>query len=46
MGPNIRGKTAEDIKQALGGDAMSFISLTGEEIEAVTTYLKYLESQP
>lgn len=44
--PDVRGKTADDIKRALGGDAMRFLSLTEEELEAVTTYLKYLQSQP
>ncbi len=46
LGPEIRGKTADDIKQALAGDAMSFIRLTDDDIEAVAAYLKYLESPP
>ena len=40
--PDVREASADDIKRALGGDAMSFISLTEEEIEAVATYLKSL----
>ncbi|MBI4188705.1 MAG: cytochrome c [Chloroflexi bacterium] len=44
--PDVRGKSADDIKRALNGDAMSFIRLTNEEIEAVATYLKYLQTQP
>ena len=46
LGPNIRGKSAEDIQRALTSDQMSFINLTNEEIEAVAAYLKYLASQP
>ena len=44
--PDVRGKSADDITRALNGEAMSFISMTEEEIEAVTAYLKYLQSQP
>ena len=44
--PDIREASAEDIRRALGGDAMSFISMTDEDIEAVATYTKYLQSQP
>lgn len=51
IGPNIRGKPPEAIKQALGTNVqMFFISettpLTEEDIEALAAYLKYLESQP
>ena len=47
VGPNIRGKSPEAIKQALGTVLqMSFISLTEEDIEAVAAFLKHLESQP
>lgn len=47
VGPSIRGKSAEAIRQALGTVLqMSIIELTDEEIEAVAAYLKYLESQP
>ncbi len=46
LGPDIRGKTAEEIKGALGADPMTFISLTEEEVEAVTAYLKHLHSKP
>lgn len=42
-GPDILGKTADDIKRALGGDAMSFIHLTEEEIQAVAAYVKTLQ---
>lgn len=50
-GPNIRGKSAGAIKQALGiVIQMAFISqktpLSDEDIEAVAAYLKYLASQP
>ena len=44
--PEVRGKTADDIKRALGGDAMSFIRMTNEDIDAVAVYLKYLQTQP
>lgn len=47
IGPNIRGKPEEAIQNALGlVQQMSFIHLSDQEIEAVATYLKYLESQP
>ena len=46
LGPDIRGKSGDDIKRALGGDAMSFIRLPDDDIEAVAAYLKYLQSQP
>jgi len=46
LGPDIRGKTGEEIIGALGRDPMTFIYLTDEEIEAVAIYLKYLQSQP
>lgn len=46
IAPAIRGKTADDIKRALGLDAMSFIRLTDDDIQAVAEYLKYLQSQP
>ena len=46
LGPDIRGVTGEEITGALGRDPMTFIYLTDEEIEAVTAYLKYLQSQP
>ena len=44
--PDIREASAEDIRRSLGGDAMNFIFLTEEELEAVAAYLKYLGSQP
>ncbi|MBI2831859.1 MAG: c-type cytochrome [Chloroflexi bacterium] len=44
--PDVRGASADDIKRALGGDAMSFIRLPDDDIEAVAAYLKYLQSQP
>ncbi|MBI4640698.1 MAG: cytochrome c [Candidatus Tectomicrobia bacterium] len=47
VGPNIRGKSAKAITQALGTVLqMGFITLTEDQIEAVAAYLKYLESQP
>jgi len=43
IGPNIRGKTASQISSALGHvDAMLFIKLTSEQIEAVAAYLATL----
>ncbi len=44
--PGVRGASADDIRRALGGDAMNSISLSEEEIEAVAAYLEYLDSQP
>ena len=46
VAPAVRGESADDIKRALGGDAMSSISMTEEEIQAVAAYLQYLQSQP
>ena len=47
IGPNIRGKSAGDIRFALESlDAMSFIHLNQEEVEAVSEYLKWLATQP
>ncbi len=46
VGPNIRGSSVQEIKKALGTVAsMSFIKMTDEQIEAVSAYLKYLQSQ-
>ncbi|MBI4330975.1 MAG: c-type cytochrome [Chloroflexi bacterium] len=43
IGPDIRGRTAEQITGALGSvDAMSFIKLTPEEIQAIAAYLANL----
>ncbi len=40
VGPNIRGRTASQIASALGRvEAMSFIKLTSEDVEAVAAYL-------
>ena len=44
--PDVRGKSADDIQRALGGDAMNFIRLTEDDLKAVATYLNYLSSQP
>ena len=47
IGPNIRGKTPDDIRLALGRvDAMDFINLSREKIEAVSLYLQWLATQP
>jgi mono/diheme cytochrome c family protein len=47
LGPGIRGASVDDINRALAiSDTMSSIFLTDEEVEAVATYLKHLESQP
>lgn len=47
IGPNIRGKNPGDIEFALDVvDAMFFIHLNQKEIEAVSTYLKWLAEQP
>lgn len=46
LGPDVRGKSAEDVKRALTSDQMSFIRLTEEELEAVVAYIKSLESRP
>lgn len=47
IGPLIRGKMAGDVRFALDSiDAMSFIHLNQEEVEAVAVYLKWLDSQP
>ncbi|MBW7884391.1 MAG: hypothetical protein H3C34_17475, partial [Caldilineaceae bacterium] len=47
IGPNIRGKTADDIRyQFENNSRMRFIVLADEEIEAVATYLQYLATQP
>ncbi|MDP2743497.1 MAG: hypothetical protein Q8P00_00325 [Dehalococcoidia bacterium] len=43
IGPNIRGKTASQISSALGHvDAMFFIKLSSDQIEAVAAYLATL----
>jgi mono/diheme cytochrome c family protein len=43
IGPNIVGKTADDIRyQFENNSRMKFITLTDQEIEAVTVYLQYL----
>ena len=43
IGPNIRGRTASQITGALGRvEAMAFIKLTSEQIEAVAAYLATL----
>jgi len=45
--PNIRGKTATDVKQALSNVIyMELIEMSNEEIEAVGAYLQYLNTQP
>ncbi|MFQ5872876.1 MAG: c-type cytochrome [Dehalococcoidia bacterium] len=47
IGPNIRGKMPGDIHFALESvDSMSFIHLNQEEIEAISTYLRWLATQP
>ena len=47
IGPNIRGKSPDDIRDALERvDAMSFIRLNQREVEAVAAYLKWLATQP
>ena len=49
IGPNIRGKTAENIRQALSTvDLMMEVvkNLDAQDIEAVAAYLKYLATQP
>lgn len=47
IGPNIRGKPEEAIQNALGLVLqMNFLELSDQEIKAVATYLKYLETQP
>ncbi len=47
IGPNIRGKSPQAIKQALGTVVqMSIVHLTDQEIQAVSAYLRYLASQP
>lgn len=44
VGPNVLGKSAGTIKANLEGtDAMLFIVLSDEEIEAVAAYLAFLE---
>lgn len=43
--PNILGKSADDIKRALGGDAMRFIAISDDDLQAVAAYLKSLESK-
>lgn len=46
IGPNIRGKSPGDIRFALDSiDAMSFIHLNEEKVEAVATYLQWLATQ-
>lgn len=46
VAPDIRGKSAEDIARALHGDAMSYLYITEEEIEAVAAYLEDMAPQP
>ncbi|MDP2743916.1 MAG: cytochrome c [Dehalococcoidia bacterium] len=43
VAPDVRGESADDIKRALGGDAMSFIRMTNDDVEAVAAYLKSLQ---
>ncbi len=45
--PNIRGATEQKFRAAAGGGAplMTFIKLSDEEIEAVLTYIQYLDQQ-
>lgn len=43
LGPDVRGKTADDINRALGGDAMSFLRISEDDIQAVAAYLKTLQ---
>lgn len=46
VGPDIRGRSASDIRRALKSvDLMQFISLTDDEIEAVVAYLQFLKSR-
>ena len=43
VGPNIQGRTAADIREALASvENMDFIELTDKEIDEVATYLGYL----
>ena len=45
--PTIRGKFAWEIQLALDNNpVMEFLSLTPEEVEAVSEYLQWLETQP
>jgi mono/diheme cytochrome c family protein len=47
IGPDIRGKTPDDIRGALGWvDAMGFLRLGKGKIEAVSAYLQWLATQP
>ena len=47
IGPNIRGKTPDDIRGALARvDALSFLRLNQQKIDAVSEYLKWLATQP
>lgn len=49
VGPNIRGKTADQIRTALGTVEMMVPigkNLDAEDIEAVAAYLKWLSTQP
>lgn len=47
QGPNIRGKTREEIVACLQTVVqMAFLNLTEEEIDAVAAYLAYLATQP
>ena len=41
--PDVREASADDIKRALGGDAMNFVRMTDEEIQAVAAYLQSLK---
>ncbi|MBI2864789.1 MAG: cytochrome c [Chloroflexi bacterium] len=46
-GPFIQGASKARVQQFLaGGQAMSFIKLSDEEITAVVAYLQYLSKQP
>lgn len=48
-GPNIRGKTAEEVRNALQTAEMMIAvvkNLSLEDIEAVAAYLKWLATQP
>jgi len=47
IGPNIRGKTPDDIRGALARvDAMSFLRLNQQKVEAISEYLEWLTTQP
>lgn len=47
IGPNIRGKTVENIRfQLANNPQMTFITLRDDEVQAAEAYLKYLLTQP